>query len=1037
MNISKPFIHRPVATTLVMCAILFFGIFAYTKLPVSDLPNINYPVIGVSASKTGGSPKYIADLITSPLERNLIAISGLKMMTSSSYEGGCEIILNFDLDVDLASKEVEVQSAIARTIPSLPTMDSPPTYSLADPAASPIIYLSVTSETATYPNLYDYVYDYLSQPLSMIRGVSKATVLGDPYAIRVKVDPLKMASYSVDFVQLANILLNSNPNLPGGTVYGKYETYSIESLGHISTPEDFGEVVIKEQNGIALFVSDVADVVSSSASREPYFKYFGGDGKPVNTTLISVARLPDSNTVKIAQAVEKKAHELKKALPRSMKFFTLFNRATSIIASIKDVQTTLIISLVLVVIVIFLSLGKFADAFIPSLVLPMAIICTFIVMYFFGFNIDNLSLLALTLAIGFVVDDSIVVLENIVRHVEMGDRPYQAALHGSHQISITVFTMTIALSAIFIPFIWMPGVIGRVFHEFSITLVAAIYCSGFISLTLNPMLCSRFLRQRKHEKENFSSKATRWFISKYMSSLHFTFHWKKLTLLLGLACLGFTIWFLYLIPINFLPPSNIPFLEGSCYTYEGSSLHNTLEHAKKVFDKLSKHPYQSGFTAVLSGNETANFYVNLTDAKKRPLASKIAQDMMNEVKNIPGIQTYISPYPFLNLSIGNYSSKGSTYQYILYSLHQDTLIPIAKKMKEEMEKLPGFHSVFSTLKPASPIIDVEIDRLRAGRYNITANQIETTLQRAYSGGELTTFNRGDNFYSLIMETDPKYNLLSSDLDLLYIKGSADNITTSLGTVSSSQDENMVPLTSVANWKNSVANATINHYNSFPCATISFALADDVSLSTGLKRLKQLEKKILPSAVIGSVEGTAKVFIDTFKSMRFLIILAIIVIYLLLGILYESFIHPLTILSALPPASFGGLLTLLIFNQSLSLYAAIGLIVLIGLVQKNGIMLVDFALEHIKEKKTPEEAVFAACENRFRPIIMTTIAAIMAALPVAIGIGSEADVNRPLGLVIVGGLIFSQLITLYVTPIVFYYMQTWSERLQKNSSTQHI
>ncbi len=1030
MNISKPFIHRPVATTLIMCAILFFGIFAYTKLPVSDLPNVSYPIISVSAENSGGSPKYIADLITSPLERNLISISGLKMMTSSSYEGACEITLHFDLDVDLSAKEVQVQSAIARTVPQLPTMRSPPTYSLADPSSSSIIYLNVTSETASYPDLYQYVDNYLSQPLSMIQGVSTASISGDPYAIRVKVDPLKMASYHVDFVQLADILINSNPNLPGGKIFGKYETYNIESLGQLKSPEDFKEVVIKESEGLALFVSDVADIVGASGMREPYFKYFREDGTPVNMTMISVARLSNSNTIDIAHSVEKKVQELKKALPPSMNFFTLFNRATSIIASIQTVQTTLLISLGLVICVIFFYFGKITDAVIPSLVLPMTIICTFILMYFFGFNIDNLSLLALTLSIGFIVDDSIVVLENIVRHVEMGDKPYQAALNGSHQISLTVFTMSIALSAIFIPFIWMPGVIGRVFHEFSVTLVSAIYCSGFISLTLNPMLCSKFLKQRKEGRGNFSQRMNRLLIKSYMKSLCFVFNWKKITLFVGFACVILTYWLLTIIPIDFLPASNVSFLEGLCFTHEGSSQENTLIHAKKVFEKLAKSPHQAGFTATVTDSESAEFYVNLKESKHRPLASQIAKEMMKEVKDIPGIETYLSPYPFLNLSVGNYSSKGSSYQYILYGLHEESLIPVAKKMTQAMKKLPGFHSVYSSLKPASPVLNIEIDRLRAGRYNITANQIETTLERAYGGGELSTFSKGNNFYDLIMETDPRYNLLSSDLDLLYIKGSSANVTTSSGTISSAQNENMVPLSSVASWKDTVANASINHFNSFPSATISFSLEEGVSLSTGLKRLQQLQKETIPGTIIGSVQGTAKVFIDTFKSLRFLIILAIIVIYLLLGVLYESFIHPLTILSALPPATFGGLLTLLIFNQPLSLFGAIGMIVLIGLVQKNGIMMIDFALVHIKENKTALEAVLAACENRFRPIIITTVAAIMAALPIAIGFGAEGAMNRPLGLVIVGGLFFSQVITLYVTPVVFFYMQTFSEKLDK-------
>ncbi|MCH9609114.1 MAG: Multidrug resistance protein MdtC [Chlamydiales bacterium] len=1035
MSFSTPFIKRPVMTTMLMLSIVVFGIYTFLNLPVSDLPNIEYPTITVSASLPGASPDYIASSVAAPLEKNLVTIPGLNSMRSSNYQGGTSITLNFDLNVDLNEKEIAVQGAINSSLGYLASLEFPPTYSRVNPAASPILYFILSSQTASYPDLYTFADDILSKPLSMIRGVGKADVLGDEFAIRVKGDPLRMAGYNLDFVELGNVLINSSPNLPGGEIHGDFTNFIIQSIGQLSSVEEYQNIVVKETGDFPLFVSNVAKVEASSVSRNPFYKFYSPDGTIENIALISITRRMESNTIQISQGVMERLDRLKSAIPNSMNFNILFDRAFGIGQTVRDIEITLLLALFLVIAVIFFYLGKFTEAIIPSLVLPMSMLCTFIAMYFMHYSLDSMSLLALTLAIGFIVDDAIVVTENIVRHAEMGMSPYEAAMAGSKQISTTVISMVIALSAIFIPFIWMPGIIGRILREFSITLVVAIYCSGFIALTLIPLLCSRFLHHKRGEKtwvQRLNDKVTHG----YVKSLEFAFRWKKMVCLAGFSCFLVAYWVFTLLSLDFIPESNISFLTGTCITHDGSSKVNTINHSKKVFERLAKLPYHNGVTALagVPSDSFSTFYINLADASDRPRAGKIAEDMMEAVKDIPGISTYITPYPIFNLAIG--TSLGS-FQYVLYSLDEKTLPGMVKKMTDGMKKLPGFKSVYSDLHAKNPKLEVYINRDQAGWYNITPNQVETTLEHAYSGGAIAQFPKGGHLYNLILETDPRFNLLTSDLDLLYIKGTELNVTTSTGTISSSAAGNMVPISSVAYWKETVGPSSVSHFNSFPSSTISFSLEDGYALPDALKAIEKLKSEILPENILGSIEGTGKAFLDTFKAIGLLTLFAVVIIYLILGILYESFLHPFTILSALPPAAMGGVLTLLVFHQPLSLYGAIGMIVLIGIVQKNGIMMIDFALEQLREGKEAKEAMLEACRARFRPIIMTTLAAMAAALPVAIGIGPQGYVNRPLGLVVVGGLLVSQIITLYFTPVIFLFMQQISRYFAKRKGSPSL
>lgn len=1034
MNLSAPFIRRPVMTTLVMVAIVIFGVFAYKALPVSDLPNIDYPTITVTAQQPGGSPEYQANLVATPLERNFSNISGLMAMTSKNTIGNSEIVLNFDLNVDLDAKEVEVQQAVTQSIPDLPLLPNSPTYERQNPSDTPILYLALTSASQSLADLYEIGYNLLAQPIAMINGVSQVEVYGYPYAVRVQADPMKLMAYNVDFNDLTTTLIDSNPNLPSGLLQGRYEDVILQTAGQIAIGEKYDEVVIKEVKGLPLYVGNVAHGRSALEQRNPYFHFIDKEGQDQSTIVLSVSRLPGSNTLSISEAIKKKLPILKKGIPGSVNLEIFYDKSIEIVSSIKDVQITLLIALILVVAVIFLYLGKILETIIPSLVLPLSILATFMVMLLLGFNLDNLSLLALILAIGFVVDDAIVVMENIVRHVEMGKPPFEAAIDGSKQISVTVFTMSLALSAVFIPFIWMPGILGRIFHEFSATIVVAIYCSGFISLTLNPMLCSLYILPHKiSRKPNLSERINTRLVHWYERALHHSIYFRKTTLLIGIACIFLTSLMLYLLPFDFLPTGNLSIIRGLTQCQQGSSTVNTIEHQKEVNTLLANSPYQNGFMTMagMPTNDQGMFFLRLIEPSKRPTATEIAQDLYQKSRQIVGVNTYLRPFPLINLQVGSTSSLGD-YQYTLMCTDSKILYKTAAVVIEKMRSLPELTGVNSDMRIESPQLDITINRDMAGLYNVTASDIESILQYAYSGGRIATFNKGINLYDLIVEAEPGFDLTTNDVDLLYIRAEAvedDEIVT-----------RMVPLTSVASWKEVVAPSSVSHYNTFPAVTISFNLASGVALGTALDKIDQIAAGTLPENVIGSVQGTAQVFLETLKSMGWLFVIALLVIYLLLGILYESFIHPLTILSALPVALFGGLLTLWIFDLPLSLYSAVGLIVLIGLVQKNGIMMIDFALEFLQlPGETAHQAILEACKERFRPILMTTIAAMVGALPIAIGIGENGEQNRPLGLVIVGGLLFSQLITLFVTPVVFLYMQDFHDylatrkRLKKETS----
>jgi len=1029
MNLSEPFIRRPVMTTILMMAILVFGIMAYQRLPVSDLPNVDYPTITVSANLPGGSPQTMSNTVATPLEQAFMTMAGVQTITSSSVSGSTSIVIQFNLNKDINVAAQDVQAAINKTLPLLPVLPQNPSYQKVNPSQSPIIYLTLTSDSIDFASLYDYGNVHVSQRLSTIQGVAQVQTYGSPYAVRVQLDPNLMANRKVDINAVSQAVINGNPHLAIGSLYGPNKVQSLYVNGQITTADGYNPLIVAYRNGTPIRISNIGNAIDSLSNPSFYMHYISKDvEKP--TLVIAISRQPGANTVAVAEALRKFLPDLQKELPASMNLDILFDKSIGINESVSDVKFSLLVAFILVVVVIYLSLGKFVDTMIPSVSLPMTMIGTFGLMYMLGFSLDNLSLLALTLAVGFIVDDAIVVLENIVRHTEIGEVPYQAALIGSRQISVTILTMTMALGAVFIPLLFMPGLLGRLFNEFAMTIVITILFSGFISLTLTPMLCSRFVPPRPppgvERTKNRSEKFNDSLLGIYQRTLRHTLQFRKTMVGIAIVCLLATIAIFKYIPTDFLPSDDVGFISGFSEGGESMSSDRMKIHQAQVNQIFREDPAINDFVSLAAypGPNEGVYFIRLVPANQRPSMSKVIDELNKKLADVVGINTYLTVIPLIDLSIGGGGGSKGDYEYTLQSLDPALLFKYAQIMNDKMRDLPHFSSVNSSLQLNNPQLAIDIFRDQASTYGITANDIESTLQLAYSGGRVTTIDTPSAQYDVIVELLPEYQQKPSDLNFIYIQ--------------SPLTQELIPMSSLAKWTEGIGPASIDHINQFPSITISFSLKSDVPLGDAINSLNALAREVLPPQVMGKVQGTAEAFEKTILDMVFLTLVSVVVIYMVLGILYESFILPFTILSALPLACFGALFTLIIFDQSLSLYALVGIILLIGIVQKNGIMMVDHA-NHVLQTpgKTSEDAIFEACSVRFRPIIMTTVAAIVGALPIAFGIGAGAEARRPLGLVIVGGLVFSQLLTLFITPVVFLYFETFREYLQDKFHISHV
>lgn len=1016
MNLSEPFIRRPVMTTLVTLVFIFFGVISYNAIPISDLPDVDFPTIEVTITYPGADPITVANNVVTPLEQQFTTIDGIQTISSTSNTGSATILLQFTLQTPISSAATDVLAAINAANQQLP-QDLPymPTYKKADPTATPILMFCVTSETMTQGDLYTYAHTVLGERLNIIEGVSEVQTLGSPYAVRIQVDPQKLAAREIGLNEFAQAIQTANVYLPTGTLFGPKREFTIDCNGQIEQGEGYQKVIIKNENGQITRVEDVAHAFDSLWNDKQYVQFLN---KEVQAPMVGLAirKQAGANTLDIINKVNETLPELMKEIPNSIHLWRMWDQSEFINESVLDVETTLVIALGLVILVIFFFLGKLVNTTIPSLAIPVSILGTLIMMKLLGYTLDILSLLAITLSIGFLVDDAIVVLENIARHVEEGATPFQASIDGSRQMSITVLSMTVCLCTVFIPLIFMGGIVGRLLHEFAMTIVITVLFSGVVSLSFTPMLCSRFiasykLDQKKTTVERFSAWFNQKLLNLYKPTLEWCLRHRKTVLAVAFLSLGGTLYLLITMPKDFLPEDDIGFIQGFAQSVDGTSPYETADIAKKIEKIAIQNPYVDMMVSLgaLQQDNQSLFYFRLTENKKRPSTEQVAKALTKSFQEeILDAQVFLKPLPLINLQVGAQVSKAA-YQYSLTSLSTDNLYEGADALVEKLKGLSELSTVTTDLDTTQPQLKLDIDRDKASVYNITAQDIEQALSLAFADINLSPINEADNQYYVIMETLPEFYRDPKMLSQIWLR---------------SQTSQMVPLSEVVEMTETVGPLTINHLNGLPSGTISFNLAKGVPLGTAIGKIDAIADDLLPPSVYGQVQGAADIFKKSFETLNFLMIVTIFIVYVVLGILYENFFHPITVMSTLPPAALGGLLTLLLFGYSLSLYAFVGLILLLGIVMKNGIILVDFAVEAVDQnQKSPHDAIYEACLKRFRPILMTTFAATMGAVPIAIGFGgASAESRRPLGVAIVGGLIFSQILTLYLTPITYIYIE---------------
>jgi HAE1 family hydrophobic/amphiphilic exporter-1 len=1016
---TELFIRRPVMTTLVMLGILIFGLVAYRQLPVSDLPAVDYPTISVSANLPGASPETMATSVATPLEKEFATIPGIETMTSTSSQGGTSITLQFTLSRNIDAAAQDVQAAISQGLRHLPQGIDPPSFRKVDPSSAAILYFALRTTTLPLPQLNEYAESFLAQRLSTVEGVAQVDVYGSQkYAVRIQLDPQQLSARKIGIDEVAQAVENGNVNLPTGILWGTDKAYSVESEGQLTDAAGFGALVVAYRDGAPVRLRDLGRVIDSIQDTKRASWY--NDDRAI---VLAIQRQPGTNTVAVAERVKAEIERLKPQLPASVEIAPMFDRSQGIKASVEDVKFTLFLALCLVVMVIFLFLRNLRATIIPSLALPMSLIGTFAVMYLLGYSLDNLSLMALTLAVGFVVDDAIVVLENIVRHIEKGESVVQAAINGSRQITFTVISMTLSLVAVFIPVLFLGGLIGRLFQAFAVTISVAILVSGFVSLTLTPMLCSRWLKphaaNESHGRfylatERVWGKSLGW----YERSLGWVMNRRGLAMAFGALILIGTLVLGRVIPKGFIPSEDQGRLSGTTETAEGTSYDAMVKHQRAAAAIVQEDPNVQGFmSAVGGGRGTVNqgrLFIRLKPQDEREMnADQVARSLTEKLAAVPGMRVFIQNPPVIN--VGGRSSK-SEYQFTLQSSDMEALYQGAAALEQRLQEVPGLADVTSDLQIKNPQIQVRINRDRAAALGIDVNQIERALYNAYGARQVSTIFTPSDQYWVVMELLPQYQRDLSAMNLLHISG---------------REGVSVPLGSLANVTPSTGPLTVNHSGQIPSVTLSFNLEPGTAIGTAVERVQAAAREVLPSTVRTAFSGTAQAFQQAQQGLLLLLVLAILVIYLVLGILYESFIHPLTILSGLPFAGFGALLALVIFGLDLSIYAFVGIIMLIGIVKKNAIMMIDFAIEAERNhRKSAREAILEAASVRFRPIMMTTMAALMGTLPIALGHGAGAEARRPLGVAVVGGLLFSQIITLYITPVVYTYLDAWQKRLAR-------